>query len=410
MKIYKVGGAVRDKILGKSSHDNDYVVVGATKDEMISLGFKPVGKAFPVFLHPKTKEEYALARKERKTGDKHTDFEFVFSPDITLKEDLERRDLTCNAIAYDEETKEYIDYFGGLDDIRNRTLKHINATHFVEDPLRVLRVCRLSAQLDFDAHPETIDLCKKMVADGAMTNLTVERIYDELKKALMSKKPSRFFILMHETGALKEVMPELDVLYDTPEHSLYHPEGTTFGHIMTALDLMPNASLLVKFGILTHDFGKALTPKDILPRHLGHENRAGGPIKVLCRRLKIQKKYCRFALAAAKYHMLYFKLFQMRCCKIYDLVDAFDIMHTSYIKDYIEVCRADMESCVMEDKEKARAIFDAKAEMLILARDTMKSTRATDMPGFAKTPKDRHFAKLFKAYKIDVLKKTLNKR
>ena len=409
MQIYKVGGAVRDKILGIKSHDNDYVVVGSTPKQMQELGFKSVGKSFPVFLHPKTKEEYALARIEKKTGDKHTDFEFVFSADITLKQDLQRRDLTCNAIAYDEKTGKYIDYFGGIEDIQNKILRHIDGAHFIEDPLRVLRVCRFAAQLDFDVCDETLALCKKMVEQGALKHLSTERILEELKKALQTPKSSKFFILAHQIGALKEIMPELDVLYDIPENTLYHPEGTTFLHIMHALDTAPNASLIAKFSILTHDLGKALTPPEILPSHKGHENRAADAIVMMCRRLKIQKRYQKFALAAAKLHMLYFNIFRLRAKTIYELINKLTIMHISHLEAYIDVCRADFESSAHEDIIRERIIFEKKAEYLRFAQDTLKNIKTTDMPGFSNMPKDARFAEKLMLYQLDILQKKLKK-
>ena len=407
MKVYKVGGAVRDEILGCSSQDNDYVVVGGSVDEMKNLGFKQVGKAFPVFLHPKTHEEYALARKEVKSGDKHTDFEFIFSKDVTLREDLERRDLTCNAIAYDEQTKQYIDYFGGIQDIKKRLLKHVNATHFIEDPLRILRVCRFSAQLDFNVDSETLDLCRQMVENGALKHLSSERIFEEIVKAFKASKSSKFFILMREIGALKQIMPEVDALFNTPEKEKYHPEKTTGGHVMTALDVSPDASVLEKFGILTHDLGKTLTPYEILPSHYGHEKRAKEPILSLCRRLKVPNAYKNFALASARFHMCYFNIFEMRLSKIYDLVCNLTIGHKSYLEEYITVCRADFESSATDDRIEARKEFEKKAELLRMAQDTVQNTKAQDMPHFEDMPQDEHFGEKLRAFKIEILDKKI---
>ena len=403
MKIYKVGGAVRDQIIGKKPQDNDYVVVGSSIDEMKKLGFKSVGKHFPVFLHPETKEEYALARKEVKTGNKHTDFEFVFTPDVSLKEDLERRDLTCNAIAFDEGEGKYIDYFGGKDDIQNRVLRHINAEHFVEDPLRLLRVCRFAAQLDFEVAPQTKDLLKKMVADGAMKYLTPERIFEEVVKALKAEKSSVFFVLMHDIGALKEVMPELDDLFDVPEKEKYHPEKTTFGHVMTALDVLKNAQPLIKFAILTHDFGKALTPKDILPSHHGHETKASMPIRRLCQRLKVPNIWRDFALKCGRFHMHYFKIFEMRAVKIKELIEQMRIGHRSFLEEYITVCRADFESSACENREDEREKFELKAQMLRFAQKNLDEIKAQDLPQFDNMPKDEQFGQYLRDYKIQVL-------
>ena len=403
MKIYKVGGAVRDEILGLKAQDNDYVVVGASVDEMSALGFKAVGKAFPVFLHPQTHEEYALARKEIKTGNKHTDFEFIFTPNVTLREDLERRDLTCNAIAFDEEKQEYIDYFSGREDIQNKILRHVNAEHFIEDPLRVLRVCRFAAQLDFEVAEETLELCRQMVLGGAMENLTAERIFEELRKALKAKKSSKFFLLMREIGALEKIMPEIDVLFEVPEKEQYHPEKNTGGHVMTALDTAAEQSELIKFAVLTHDVGKALTDKNKWPSHHGHADLAAKPILNLCKRLKVPNIYKDFALKAAKYHMKYFDIFVMRARKIYDLLGGLTIGHTSYIKEYIEVCRADFEGSACQSREEGRRIFDVKADFLLKAHALIDGVKASDMPNFEKLPHDEKFGTIFKEYKIKVL-------
>ena len=400
MQIYQVGGAVRDKLLGIKAHDTDYVVVGATEGEMKALGFKPVGKYFPVFLHPVTKEEYALARLETKTGDKHTDFEFVFSPDITLRQDLERRDLTCNAIAYDEESQTYIDYFGGIQDIKERLLRHINAAHFVEDPLRVLRVCRLSAQLDFEIFPETLQLCKKMVSSGALEHLSIERILEELVKALKTRHPSKFFAAMHDIGALTHIMPELEALYTVPEPA---EKQTSFERTMQSLDQCQSQSLLVKYAVLTHHFGKALTPQNCLPYHNGHENRAGTPIAALSHRLNVPKQYLFFAKAAAKYHTLFPRIFKLRARTLYRLTKNLTKSHTSYINEYIELCRADFESIPHQNLQKSRRAFEERASRLKFAFDTLQSAKASDMPGFEHLPKDAKFAKIFEAYQISIL-------
>lgn len=407
MKIYKVGGAVRDEILGLKAHDNDYVVVGSSMVEMRACGYISVGKSFPVFLHPETHEEYALARKEIKTGNRHTDFEFIFTPDVTLRQDLERRDLTCNAIAFDEETKEYIDYFGGRQDIQNKILRHINAEHFVEDPLRVLRACRFAAQLDFEVAPETLALCQKMVLAGAMENLTPERIFEEVKKALETKKSSKFFVLMRQIGALKIIMPEVDVLFGVPEKLQYHPEGNTGGHVMTALDTAAGKSALIKFAVLTHDLGKALTVKEKWPSHHGHADLARNPILSLCARLKVPNIYKEFALKAAKQHMKYFDILKMRVSKIYELLESLIIGHISYLNEYIDVCRADFEGSTCKKKDEEREVFHKKADLLRHAQAFLETLKAEDMPGFEELPKGKAFGEALKTYKIQELTKFL---
>ena len=234
MRIYQVGGSIRDKLLNKTSQDRDFVVVGATEEEMLYEGYKKVGKSFPVFLHPKTQEEYALARKEIKTGPTHKDFKFEFTPDITLEEDSIRRDFTCNAIYQDVQTGEIIDYHNGIKDIENRVLRHVSE-HFSEDPLRVLRMCRFAAQLGFDVAPETMKLCQDMVKNGDMKHLSKERIWQEFEKALSYPTCYKFVEKARECGALKELLPELEYLWEVPERKDYHPEGNSGEHTMLAL-------------------------------------------------------------------------------------------------------------------------------------------------------------------------------
>ena len=233
MKIYEVGGCVRDKLLGKEANDFDHVITGATSNEMLRLGFKQVGKNFPVFL--KNGQEYALARQEIKTGDKHYDFKFIFTPDITLQQDLERRDFTCNALAYDKENDKIIDYHNGINDIKNKILRHVNSAHFPEDPLRVLRMCRFSAQLDFTIVPETLDLAKSMVSQGMLAHLSAERIWQEIYKALETPHFDKFILSMRECGALKDILPELDEMFSTPENPKTHPEGNVGAHTILAI-------------------------------------------------------------------------------------------------------------------------------------------------------------------------------
>ena len=405
MKIYQVGGAVRDRLLAKEPNDCDYVVIGATPEEMLRLGFTEVGKGFPVFLHPVTKEEYALARKEIKIGDKHTDFEFIFDKSVTLKEDLERRDFTCNAIAYDEETGEYIDYFGGKEDIKNKILRHVNAEHFVEDPLRVLRLCRFAAQLDFDAAPETIELCREMVGCGMLAHLTPERVWIELLKAMKTSAFYRFVELAHEIGALRVILPEIDALWHVPERPEFHPEGCAGMHVLHALKTAEKNSALVMFGILLHDVGKLLTPEEELPSHKGHENRSRQLIYKICNRLKVPNRFRDFAAMAAEQHMKFRYIPQMRVGSLYDLAEKMTIGHVCYVNEYIEVCRADFESTVSTDQQKNE--FKSSAEKLKLAYRVIETIKATDVPKFESLPKDETFKERLRAYKIKILQENL---
>lgn len=407
MKIYQVGGAVRDKILGKKPNDFDYVVIGSNLEEMKNLGFEQVGKSFPVFLHPVTKEEYALARKEIKTGNKHTDFEFIFTPDITLKEDLERRDFTCNAIAYDEEKQEYIDYFNGLNDIKNKIIRHVNAEHFIEDPLRVLRMCRFAAQLNFDVDVDTLKLCTKMVNDKTLQFLSAERIWQEFEKAFSGGMFCRFIEIMHQIGALKEIMPEFDKLFFVPEKIKNHPEGNCAYHTLNALKFVNKENTLIQFAVLMHDLGKGLTPKRIAPSHTAHEMRGIEAIKNVCKKLKVPNKIERFAIISSLLHMKYYYIPDMKISSLYDLVSALNFGNKCYVEEYIKVCRADFESTQVADKNFERDRFLYAAEKLRKTKQILENIKATDMPNYDKLPKDENFGLLFREYKIGRLKKEL---
>ena len=304
MQIYRVGGAVRDKILNNSCQDNDYVVVGSTIEEMENKGFIKVGKSFPVFLHPETKEEYALARKDIKIGTSHKDFRFEFTPDITLEEDSLRRDFTCNAIYEDITTGKLIDYHNGINDIKNKTLRHISE-HFTEDPLRVLRACRFSATLDFDIAPETINLCKQMIDNNALSHLSKTRIFQELEKALSSPYFYRFIENARKIGLLKKLLPEVDDLWSVPERQDYHPEKNTGSHTMLALKAAQSSDSVVNLTILLHDVGKTITNKEKWPSHHHHEELGIGVANKILTRLNATNIYKDFIPFTIKNHMLY---------------------------------------------------------------------------------------------------------
>lgn len=405
MKIYQVGGAVRDKLLQKKPNDCDYVVIGATVAEMQQQGYIQVGKGFPVFLHPATKEEYALARKEIKTGDKHTDFQFVFTPDITLKEDLERRDFTCNAIAYDEESGEYYDYFNGREDIKNKVLRMVNEQHFSEDPLRVLRLCRFAAQLDFKVDSHTLEVCKKMVSTGMLNYLPWERVWAEVLKAMRSSAFYKFIELARQIGALKFILPEVDILWQVPEKVKYHPEGNTGGHVLSALQAAKNESALVKFGILLHDVGKALTPKEELPSHKNHEMRGAEPVYQACNRLKAPNRFRLFANMARAQHMKFHRIPEMRVGSLYNLACAMIIGHTNYVNEYIAVCRADLMSSTHTEADLIT--FEQSAQKLRNACEIILSAKAADMPHFTELPRDESFKERLRDYKIRLLRDKL---
>ena len=303
MQIFMVGGAVRDELLGLPVQDRDFVVVGASPEAMLAKGFKPVGKDFPVFLHPKTHEEYALARTERKAGHGYKGFSFHAAPDVSLTDDLARRDLTINAIARAEDGT-LTDPFNGVADISAKVLRHVGPA-FVEDPVRILRVARFSARFtDFSIAPETLELMRHMVAIGEVDHLVPERVWQELAKGLMEARPSRMIEVLHECGALARLIPELDRLFGVPQRADYHPEVDTGVHVMMALDQAAQAryALPVRFAVLLHDLGKGLTPATDLPRHPGHEGRSVSLVGGVCERLKTPADCRDLALLVARYH------------------------------------------------------------------------------------------------------------
>ena len=303
MRIFTVGGAVRDELLGLPIQDRDYVVVGASPGEMLAQGFRPVGKDFPVFLHPKTHEEYALARTERKAGHGYKGFSFHAAPDVSLEEDLARRDLTINAIARADDGT-LIDPFNGQADIAARLLRHVGPA-FVEDPVRILRIARFSARFtDFSIAPETLALMRQMIASGEVDHLVAERVWQELAKGLMEKKPSRMIETLRECGALARLIAPLDRLFGVPQRADYHPEIDTGVHVMMALDhsAQHDYALPVRFAVLLHDLGKGVTPAADLPRHPGHEARSTALVKEVCEQLKVPAECRDLALLMARYH------------------------------------------------------------------------------------------------------------
>jgi tRNA nucleotidyltransferase (CCA-adding enzyme) len=303
MQTYMVGGAVRDALLGLPVNDHDWVVVGATPHEMIAAGYLPVGKDFPVFLHPRTREEYALARTERKTARGYHGFAFHAEPNVTLEQDLARRDLTINAMAQDERGR-LIDPFGGRADLENRVLRHVT-TAFREDPVRILRVARFAARFaDFSLAPETMALMREMVQAGEVDALVAERVWQELARGLMEDKPSRMFEVLRGCGALARLLPEVDRLWGVPQRADYHPEVDTGVHLMMVLDMSARlrAALAVRFACLTHDLGKGTTPAEILPKHIGHEERSARLLRTVCERLRVPTECRELAEVVAREH------------------------------------------------------------------------------------------------------------
>lgn len=326
MKIYAVGGAVRDRLLGLPVKDQDYVVVGATPEQMVQLGYRPVGKDFPVFLHPVTNEQYALARTERKKGRGYRGFEIHASPQITLEQDLARRDLTINAIAQAEDGT-IIDPFGGAADLKAGILRHVGPA-FAEDPVRVLRVARFAARFRFKIAAETLALMRQMVANGEVDHLVAERVWQELSRGLMEGAPSRMFDALRACGAAGRIFAEVDRLFGIPQPPEHHPEVDTGVHIMLVIDYAARraAPLPVRFAALTHDLGKGATPGEQLPRHPGHESRSVALVESLCDRLRVPNDCRELALLTARYHGEVHRAAELRPATVLALLSAADAL------------------------------------------------------------------------------------
>jgi tRNA nucleotidyltransferase (CCA-adding enzyme) len=317
-KAYLVGGAVRDALMGREVKDRDWCVVGSSPEDMVKKGFLPVGKDFPVFLHPRSKEEYALARTERKTAPGYHGFAFHAAPDVTIEQDLARRDLTINSIAISADSMKadgqfdlknlppdaLVDPFGGQHDIAAKLLRHTSAA-FEEDPVRILRVARFAARYpDFTVTPETMKLMTSMVQSGEAKALVAERVWQEISKGLMEAQPSRMFDVLRECGALRVVLPEVERLWGVPQRAEYHPEIDTGVHLMMVLNMAArlNAPLPVRFACLMHDLGKGTTPADVLPRHIGHEERSVRLLLPVCERLRVPTECKELAVVVAREH------------------------------------------------------------------------------------------------------------
>jgi tRNA nucleotidyltransferase (CCA-adding enzyme) len=346
MRTYLVGGAVRDRLLGLPPGDRDHVVVGETPEAMLAAGFKPVGRDFPVFLHPRSGEEYALARTERKSGRGYRGFVVDSDPSVTLEEDLRRRDFTINAIAEDEDGN-LVDPYGGARDLEARRLRHVGPA-FAEDPLRVLRAARFMARfapLGFVVAPETMMLMRQISASGELDALVSERIWQELSRALASPQPSAFLRTLRDSGALQAVLPEVDALYGVPQRPDCHPEVDTGIHVEMVCDMaarLAPGDEVVGFAALTHDLGKALTPVDELPRHVLHEQRGLAPLRGLCERLKVPAAHRELALMGCREHLNVHRLYELRDQTVHDLLARCDAFRKpERIARLALVCEAD---------------------------------------------------------------------
>ncbi len=328
MQVYLVGGAVRDRLLGRPVKDRDWVVVGATPETLRAQGYKPVGADFPVFLHPQSGEEYALARTERKQGRGYGGFVFHTGPEVTLEDDLSRRDLTINAMAETADGR-LVDPYGGAQDLQDRVLRHVSAA-FVEDPLRVLRVARFMARYaaqGFRVAPETRALMQAIAASGELAHLTAERVWQELARALAEPMPSAFLRTLRDCGALARVLPEVDALYGVPQRAEWHPEIDCGVHTQMVVDAaarLAPGDATVGFCALTHDLGKALTPTAVLPRHLGHEEGGLPPLNTLCARLRVPRELAASARIVCAEHLNIHRLPELRPASIVDLIGRCD--------------------------------------------------------------------------------------
>lgn len=350
-RTYCVGGAVRDALMGLAANDADYVVVGSTPEAMLAQGYIPVGKDFPVFLHPVTHDEYALARTERKTAQGYTGFAVHFAPDVTLEEDLARRDLTINAMAREVspngalgELGELIDPYGGLADIQNKILRHVSPA-FAEDPVRILRLARFAARwADFTVAPETMNLMREMVDNGETRALVPERVWAEIARGLMEATPSRMFVILRECGLLAQWLPEVDALFGVPQRADYHPEIDTGVHVMMVIDYAAklNLNLESRYAALCHDLGKGNTPANILPRHVGHESRGVPLAKALSERLKVPRACVDYARLIAHEHTNFYKLPELRPSTVLNIIKRCDgLRRPERFRDLLHASLAD---------------------------------------------------------------------
>ena len=382
MKIYQVGGSVRDELLKQKLNDIDYVVVGSSTQEMEQKGFKKVGKIFPVFLHPKTHAEYALARKKVKT-DKGK-IEYIFDATVSLEDDLKERDFTINAMAKDPETGIIVDPFNGQEDLKQKIIRHIDEKNFSDDPIRTIRMCRLAAQLDFKIAPETLLLTNSILKKDPFRKIPGERIWGEFKKILSTPHFDSFLKLMHSSGVLKAVLPDVDKLWDTPEKEKYHPEGNSGDHTLLSIRASKQDDPMIAFALMLHDIGKTRTKKEILPSHHGHEVNGIPVIKKICHYLKVPAKFRNFALLCCQNHMNFFHIQEMRIVTLYDFLKKVtnNFQDLENFERFAEVCHCDNYGRAMElteeDKEKHN-------QSLQICRDTIqkvKNVNITAMPNF----------------------------
>lgn len=384
MQVYLVGGAVRDHLLGHPYHEKDYVVVGATPAQMLDLGYQPVGKDF-LFSTSPNKEEYALARTERKSGTGYHGFEFHTDVSVTLEQDLIRRDLTINAMAMDDAGQVY-DPYGGQQDLENRILRHVSDA-FVEDPLRVLRIARFAARYTsagFVIADETLALMQRLTESGELNALTPERVWKETSRALSERHADVYFEVLRQCGALKVLFPEIDALYGIPQRPEYHPEIDCGIHTMMSLQqaCRQNYSLDVRFAVLVHDLGKALTPLEELPRHIMHEERGIKPVNELCDRLKVPTYTKQLALAVCKEHLKCHQAFNLKPGTLWRLLQRLDVLRRpERVEAFVQACECDSRGRLgLEDRAYPQAQY------VLDAMQTVRAIKAQDLPADIQGP------------------------
>jgi tRNA nucleotidyltransferase (CCA-adding enzyme) len=401
MKIYQVGGAVRDKLLKQPVTDRDWVVVGGTPEEMEKLGYKPVGKDFPVFLHPQSHEEYALARTERKSGKGYKGFTFHTSPAITLEEDLVRRDLTINAMAEDEQGN-VIDPFGGVRDLELGILRHVSPA-FAEDPLRVLRVARFAARLNFRVANETLQLMHELSTSGELEALAPERVWMETECALGEKYPARFIEVLRECHALKEMFPDIDRLFGVPQPEKYHPEIDTGTHTLMALGQAARltADPVVRFSVLVHDLGKGATPENDWPKHPGHEKSGVLLVEDLCQRYRIPNAFRELAVLVTRYHLDASRVRDMRPDTLIEKLEALDAFRRpERFRQFLLACEADARGRQgFEDRDYPQAGY---------FRRVLQAAAAIDIPSLvARGLQGEDMAMAVRAQRIGAVKQMM---
>ena len=377
-KIYLVGGAVRDELLGLPVGERDWVVTGSTPEELIKQGYRQVGASFPVFLHPRSADEYALARTERKDGHGYHGFSVDFHPGVTIEEDLQRRDLTINAIARSEDGQ-LIDPYGGQKDIERRILRHVSNA-FAEDPLRVLRVARFAARfagLGFTIAPETLQLMKDITTSGELDHLVPERSWNEVQQALGSATPSVFIGVLRDCGALGVLLPEVDALYGIPQQEQWHPEIDTGIHLDLALDMAARmgCSASAVFAVLLHDLGKALTPATELPAHHGHETSGLPLVEAVCQRFRVPNATRKLARQVCAHHLRCHRVLVMKPGKIMKLLDQLDAIRSKSVHEFVQACEADYRGRKgLQDREYPQGPF------LSMVLATVLNVRLADLP------------------------------